>query len=156
MATRRCRGPRRSGRADAEHHRYLLCGTVPYSPPPGANRCRLSDLPALAAPHPGRPAPAVGEIRRSTDYALFWSLSFVVTADTWHAIGGLREEYEGYGGEDTDYGQKARAAGAPLTWVGGAPAFHQHHHPVCDPPVSHLHDILRNAETFTADGAGGR
>ncbi|MFD5200550.1 glycosyltransferase family 2 protein [Streptomyces sp. NPDC058375] len=131
----------------AEHHRSLLCGTVSYLPPPGPDGYRLSDLPVLAAPHPGRPAPAAGEIRRSADYALFWSLSFAVTADTWHAIGGFCEEYEGYGGEDTDYGQKARAAGVRLMWVGGAPAFHQHH-PVSDPPVSHLHDILRNAETF--------
>ncbi|MEU3701636.1 hypothetical protein AB0E82_05040 [Streptomyces anulatus] len=62
-------------------------------------------------------------------------------------MGGFCEEYEGDGGEDTDYGQRARAAGVPLTWVGGAPAFHQYH-PVSDPPVAHLRDILRNAETF--------
>ncbi|MFE4378780.1 glycosyltransferase family 2 protein [Streptomyces cyaneofuscatus] len=131
----------------AEHRRSLLCGTVSYLPPPGLHGYRLAELPALAEPHPGRPAPATEELRRSEDYALFWSLSFAVTADTWQAVGGFCEEYEGYGGEDTDFGQRARAAGVPLTWVGGAPAFHQYH-PVSDPPVAHLRDILRNAETF--------
>ncbi|MEU1175945.1 glycosyltransferase family 2 protein [Streptomyces microflavus] len=131
----------------AEHRRSLLCGTVSYLPPPGPYGYRLAELPTLAEPHPGRPAPAVGELRWGEDYALFWSLSFAVTADTWHTIGGFCEEYEGYGGEDTDFGQRARAAGVPLTWVGGAPAFHQHH-PVSDLPVAHLRDILRNAETF--------
>ncbi|WP_329152217.1 galactosyltransferase-related protein [Streptomyces anulatus] len=132
---------------DPGHRRSLLCGTVSYLPPPGPYGYRLSELGELAEPHPGRPVPAPGELRRSEDHALFWSLSFAVTAETWHAVGGFCEEYEGYGGEDTDYGQRARAAGVPLTWVGGAPAFHQHH-PVSDPPVTHLHDILRNAETF--------
>ncbi|MEU2068033.1 glycosyltransferase family 2 protein [Streptomyces anulatus] len=128
-------------------HRSLLCGTVAYLPPPDPAGYRLADLHTLAEPHPGRPTPGAGEIHRNTEYALFWSLSFAVTADTWHAIGGFCEEYEGYGGEDTDYGQRARSAGVPLTWIGGAPAFHQHH-PVSSPPVAHLHDILRNAEIF--------
>ncbi|MGW6714461.1 glycosyltransferase family 2 protein [Streptomyces globisporus] len=137
----------RQAALDSEHRRSLLCGTVSYLPPPGPYGYRLSELPALAKPHPGRPVPAPGELRRSEDHTLFWSLSFAVSAETWHAVGGFCEEYEGYGGEDTDYGQRARAVGVPLTWVGGAPAFHQHH-PVSDPPVQHLHDILRNAETF--------
>ncbi|MYT82449.1 Glycosyltransferase, GT2 family [Streptomyces sp. MnatMP-M77] len=132
---------------DAEHRRTLLCGTVSYLPPPGPHGYPFSELGKLAEPHPRRPAPAPGELLRSEDYTLFWSLSFAVTTETWHAVGGFCEEYDGYGGEDTDYGQQARVAGVPLTWVGGAPAFHQHH-PVSDPPVAHLHDILRNAETF--------
>ncbi|MFD3851644.1 glycosyltransferase family 2 protein [Streptomyces microflavus] len=137
----------RQASLELTHHRSLLCGTVSYLPPPGPAGYRLSDLATLAEPHPSRPTPATGEILRSTDYELFWSLSFAVTADTWHAVGGFCEEYEGYGGEDTDYGQRARSAGIPLTWVGGAPAFHQHH-PVSSPPVAHLHDILRNAAIF--------
>ncbi|MFF3487994.1 glycosyltransferase family 2 protein [Streptomyces sp. NPDC002701] len=132
---------------DPAHQRSLLCGTVAHLPPPGPAGYRLRELPALAGPHPARPAPAPGETRAGTDHTLFWSLSFALTADTWHAVGGFGEEYEGYGGEDTDYGQRARAAGVRLTWVGGAPAFHQYH-PVASPPVGHLHDILRNAEIF--------
>jgi N-acetylglucosaminyl-diphospho-decaprenol L-rhamnosyltransferase len=34
-----------------------------------------------------------------------------------------------------------------LTWVGGAWAYHQHHASP-DPPVQHLHDIIRNAAIF--------
>ncbi|MDQ1035636.1 hypothetical protein QFZ75_002052 [Streptomyces sp. V3I8] len=132
---------------DPAHHRSLLCGTVAHLPPPGPAGYRLADLPALAEPHPARPVPAPHETLDAADHTLFWSLSFALTADTWHAVGGFCEEYEGYGGEDTDYGQRARAAGVRLTWVGGAPAFHQYH-PVTSPPVGHLDDILRNAGIF--------
>jgi hypothetical protein len=34
-----------------------------------------------------------------------------------------------------------------MRWIGGAHAFHQFH-PVSDPPVQHLYDIVRNAEIF--------
>lgn len=70
-------------------------------------RLRRSGQPAAAGrssqprrgPHPARPHPA---------------------------LGGFRESYRGYGGEDT---------------------FHPYHR-VSDPPVEHLDDILRNAEVF--------
>ena len=65
----------------------------------------------------------------------------------WQRVGGFDETYTGYGGEDTDFGQRARAAGLDLQWVGGADAYHQHH-PVSDPPVEHLDDILRNGRRF--------
>ncbi|MEW2166655.1 galactosyltransferase-related protein [Streptomyces sp. NPDC007084] len=132
---------------DPAHRRSLLCGTVAYLPPPGPLGYRLDSLATLADPHPGRPDPPPGETVEGTDHTLFWSLSFALTADTWHAVGGFCERYEGYGGEDTDYGQQARAAGVRLLWTGGAPAFHQYH-PVSRPPVGHLHDILRNAAVF--------
>ena len=47
----------------------------------------------------------------------------------------------GYGAEDTDLGQRFRALGLGLGWVGDAPAYHQHH-PVSDPPVEHVADIF--------------
>ncbi|MBW8486996.1 glycosyltransferase family 2 protein [Actinomadura parmotrematis] len=125
----------------------LLCGTVAYLPPPGEGGYRLADLPGLAPPHPARPAPAPGEVLRDGDHDLFWSLSFALTARTWREIGGFCEEYTGYGGEDTDFAQTARARGVPLWWTGGAPAYHQHH-PTSSPPVQHLDDILRNAAVF--------
>ena len=37
--------------------------------------------------------------------------------------------------------------GFAIAWVGGADAYHQHH-PVSDPPVEHVDDILRNGEMF--------
>ncbi|MGZ5403789.1 MAG: glycosyltransferase family 2 protein, partial [Nocardioides sp.] len=53
----------------------------------------------------------------------------------------------GYGAEDTDFAQRARRAGATMWWVGGALAHHQWH-PVSDPPVEHLDDVVRNANLF--------
>jgi hypothetical protein len=120
----------------------VSCGTVAYLPPDPAR-----DLAAAAAPHPARPAPRDGEVIPGGDHRLFWSLSFAITATAWERVGGFDETYSGYGGEDTDFGQRARAAGLDLHWVGGADAYHQHH-PVSDPPVEHLDDILRNGARF--------
>jgi N-acetylglucosaminyl-diphospho-decaprenol L-rhamnosyltransferase len=127
------------------HARALLCGMVSYLPPPPPAGYDLSSLPV--DPHPARPAPPEGQVLVSTDYQLFWSLSFALTAATWARIGGFCTDYRGYGGEDTDFGQLARAAGVTLRWVGGAHAFHQHH-PVSEPPVEHLRDIVANAQIF--------
>ena len=125
----------------------LLCGPVTYLPPRPPRGYPATGLGALAAPHPARPAPRDGVLRHGGDHAMFWTLSFAVTAATWRRVGGFCEEYVGYGAEDTDYGQLARRAGVGLCWVGGADAFHQHH-PTATPPVQHLNDILRNAAIF--------
>jgi GT2 family glycosyltransferase len=125
----------------------LLCGPVSYLPPRPRGGYRLGTLPHLAAPHPARPAPAAGEVLRGGDHNLFWSLSFALTAGTWHRIGGFCEEYEGYGGEDTDFASSAAEAGVDVWWLGGADAYHQHH-PVNDPPTRHLDDILRNGALY--------
>jgi len=74
-------------------------------------------------------------------------LSFAVTTSVWKRIGGFCTDYTGYGGEDTDYGQRAADVSVGLRWVGGAHAFHQFH-PISDPPVEHLGDIVTNAVTF--------
>jgi hypothetical protein len=124
----------------------VLSGPVAYLPA-SAKGTNSSTWPALATPHPARPAPMPGEVLLGEDPNLFWSLSFALTAQTWRRIGGFCEEYEGYGGEDTDYIRLALNAGASLWWVGGAVAFHQHHKSQ-SPPVGHLDDILRNAEIF--------
>lgn len=127
----------------------VLCGPVTYLPPPPPEGYDLARLHAAADPHPARPAPSPGDVRRSDAHELFWSLSFATTPVTWERCGGFDEAYVGYGGEDTDFGQRARAAGVDLAWVGGADAFHQHH-PVSRPPVEHLDDILRNGALFHA------
>jgi GT2 family glycosyltransferase len=141
--------PRMVGRyleASDEAPGDLLCGPVHYLDPPSANGYDLDELPSPTG-HPARPVPAANHLVRKGDHELFWSLSFAVTARTWREIGGFDECYEGYGGEDTDFGQRAKARGVELTWVGGAWSFHQHH-PTNDPPTQHLRDILRNAELF--------
>jgi GT2 family glycosyltransferase len=128
-------------------HRHLLCGPVAYLPPKPQHGYPIAGLSQIADPHPARPAPAPGRTLDTADHQLFWSLSFAVTAHLWCDLGGFCEDYTGYGGEDTDFGQIARTAGIGIRWVGGAIAYHQFH-PVNDPPVEHLDDILRNARLF--------
>ncbi len=145
-------GPKLLGRyhdavVDPDHRDALLCGPVTYLAPPLDVGGYPTTLDHLINPHPARPAPRDGDVIASSDYELFWSLSFALTASTWRHIGGFCERYRGYGAEDTDFGQMARAVGVPMRWVGGAHAFHQFH-PVSDPPVEHLHDIVRNAAIF--------
>jgi GT2 family glycosyltransferase len=102
-----------------------------------------------AASTGARPVPKPGEVAAEPRVERFWSLAFAVTPETHARIGGFDEGYAGYGAEDTDYAFRARAAGVGLSWVGGAWAHHQHH-PVSDPPVEHLEDIVRNARRFRA------
>jgi N-acetylglucosaminyl-diphospho-decaprenol L-rhamnosyltransferase len=132
---------------DPAHKDALLCGPVTYLPPPPVGGYDLATLPAMVRPHPARPTPTGEQVLASTDYGLFWSLSFAVTADTWNRIGGFCTTYCGYGAEDTDFGQLAAATGVTMRWVGRAHAFHQFH-PVSDPPVEHLSDIVVNARIF--------
>ena len=115
----------------------LLCGPVAYEPASAGP----------ARPHPARPLPPEDGLRRGGDHRLFWSLSFALTAATWARIGGFCEDYVGYGGEDTDFGQTARARGVDLVWVGGAWATHQHHDSA-PPPQRHRAAILANARRF--------
>ncbi|MET0475627.1 MAG: galactosyltransferase-related protein [Mycobacterium sp.] len=130
-----------------DHRSAVLCGPVTYLPAPGPTGYDLAQLEAETNPHPARPAPGPDEVVVGTEYELFWSLSFAVTAAVWHAIGGFCEQYTGYGGEDTDFAQKAAARDITMRWVGAAHAFHQHH-PISDPPIEHLHDIVVNALIF--------
>lgn len=132
---------RAAGTTDAQ--KLLFCGPVTYLPAD-------HDLRALESstdPHPARPNPAVGNLLVDDEVTLFWSLSFAITAANWRAIGGFHTGYRGYGGEDTDFAMTASAKGFRLCWVGGAHAYHQWH-PVSDPPVEHIDDILRNAAVF--------
>ncbi|OKJ65692.1 sugar transferase [Streptomyces sp. CB02009] len=125
----------------------LLCGAVAYLPPPPEGGYRLDALADMAPPHAARPAPGTGEVVRGGDPRLFWSLSFALTARTWKRVGGFCEDYTGYGGEDTDFAAEATRRGVDLWWVGGAPAYHQHH-PTQRPPVDHIDDILRNGALY--------
>ena len=102
---------------------------------------------APADPHPARPVPPEDERDPGGDHTLFWSLSFAITRDAWRRVGGFCEGYIGYGGEDTDFGQRARAAG-----LGPALGRRSGRVPPApsrsDPPVEHLDDILRNGALF--------
>ncbi|WP_307797224.1 glycosyltransferase family 2 protein [Williamsia soli] len=126
-----------------EGERLLFSGPVTYLPP----QADLGDLAALTDPHRARPNPDAGVVILDTEMTLFWSLSFALSAANWQMLGGFSTAYEGYGGEDTDFAMSAAAHYFRLAWVGGAHAYHQYH-PVSDPPVEHLDDILRNARIF--------
>lgn len=136
-----------AGRTPAVPSPRVLAGAVHYLAPPrsgaGYTRAELE----RSAPHPARPVPADESCVRASDVRLFWSLSFAVTVTDWHLVGGFDEAYEGYGGEDTDFALRVDDTGGELWWLGGAAAYHQYH-PVADPPVQHLADIVRNANRF--------
>ena len=130
----------------------LLCGPVAYLPARGPGH--LTGGPGAASrggprrtrhARPRHPEQVVAA--DPSQWWLFWSLSFAVTAPDWTRFGGFCEEYRGYGGEDTDVAATVRSLGGSLFWVGGAEAHHQHH-PVQDPPVHHLEAIVRNAAVF--------
>ncbi|MCH5641227.1 glycosyltransferase family 2 protein [Gordonia sp. ABSL49_1] len=122
----------------------LYCGPVTYL---SERQSVAGDVTQHTDPHPARPAPERGRIVVDDDLDLFWSLSFAVTASAWRRLPGFHEGYRGYGGEDTDFSMIARRRGFRIAWVGGADAYHQYH-PVSDPPVEHIDDIMRNASLF--------
>ena len=62
-------------------------------------------------------------------------------------LGGFDERFTGYGGEDTDFAERARLAGLPVWWTGDATAFHQDHGGG-GLPTQHLVAIVRNASLF--------
>jgi GT2 family glycosyltransferase len=125
----------------------LVCPQALYLGPEDARGAWTeAELIAAGRPHPARVFPDVG-FRRETNYGLFWSLAFGVRRTTFDRIGGFDEAFTGYGGEDTDFGFHAKQLGVPLLFAGGDVVFHQHH-PVSDPPVEHLGDIVRNAQVF--------
>jgi GT2 family glycosyltransferase len=135
--------------AFARRQTHVLSGPVWYLPPgvPAAGALPTPAELAGLGPHAARPAPEAGALQDEPRHELFWSLSFAVSPPVHARIGGFDERYVGYGAEDTDYAQRASAAGVGLTWVGGADAYHQHH-PVSSPPVEHLSDIVRNAALY--------
>ena len=121
-------------------------GPVTYLPP-SPSGYDLGSLASMDDPHPARPAPEPGEHQLGAAPDLFWSLSFALHRQAWLGTGGFCEDYVGYGGEDTDFGQTIVAAGLGLGWNGTARAYHQHHESH-DPPLQHVDDILRNGRLF--------
>lgn len=130
-------------------HDALICADIRYLGPDDARgEWEEADLLSRAQGHPVRQFPANG-VRQEENAGLFWSLAFALHRQRFSDLGGFDEAFIGYGGEDTDFGFRARAAGLPLLFMGGAGAFHQYHD-VFDPPLQHLNDIVRNASLFRA------
>ena len=125
----------------------LVCPQALYLGPDDARGAWTeAELAAVGRPHPARMFPEVG-LRQEMNYGLFWSLAFGVRRTTFDRINGFDEAFTGYGGEDTDFGFRAKELNVPLVFAAGDVVFHQHH-PVSDPPVEHLGDIVRNAQFF--------
>jgi GT2 family glycosyltransferase len=124
----------------------LICPEVRYLGPDTTHLHTDSALERASVTHPVRGFPDDG-CRIEPNAGLFWSLAFGIRRRTFEALGGFDEGYEGYGGEDTDFGYRARESGVPLIFLGGTGAFHQHHG-VMSPPLHHLRDIVRNSNRF--------
>lgn len=140
-ATDDCDGP-------GEAMPVIWSGPVHYLPPLEQGRTSYTDTDlAMSRPHAARPVPEDDRLLDEPRLELFWSLSFALTATTWHRLGGFCEDYVGYGAEDTDLARVLRREGGRLTWVGGATAYHQHH-PTTVPPIQHVAPIVRNANVF--------
>lgn len=133
--------------AALEQHAALICAEVLYLGPDDARGPWTEEgLSAHATPHPIRPFPSIG-IRAEENAGLFWSLAFGISRSRFHDLGGFDEAFTGYGAEDTDFGFRAKDAGIPLLFMGGAGAFHQYHES-SEPPLRHFDDIVRNAQLF--------
>ena len=121
----------------------IAMATVRYLP---AGPIVESDFAARATTHPSRPVDPEPMSPARSEH--FWSLAYAVRrATALDRIGGFDPAYVGYGGEDTDFALKAERAGVPIVWLGGPPAYHQHHRSL-SPPVQHLAAIVRNAVIF--------
>lgn len=125
----------------------VVSGRVQYLPEGMTDAEHTPEVAArLGRDHAARVLPPPGELV-AADPRMLWSLSMACTVATWNAAGGFDERYVGYGGEDTDFGQRIAAVGGGLWWLGGAAAYHQHH-PSQSPPVQHARAIARNANIF--------
>ncbi|KQR71589.1 glycosyltransferase family 2 protein [Rhizobium sp. Leaf341] len=99
--------------------------------------------------HPSKPVfPPIG-VAEEPDSGQLWGLSFALRKATWASLGGMDEDFYGYGGEETDLARRASKAGLRTYRVGGARAYHQHH-AVHIPPLQHFDHILRNASLYHA------
>ena len=132
----------------------LLCGPVRYlrrgwSDDVADRQLGPVELGERSDRHPVRPELAPDHLVVAEDHERFWSLAFGVAASVWSDLGGFDEAYVGYGGEDTDFALRARAAGVSLAWFGGGTAFHQWH-PATRHDPERVPEIVANARRFRA------
>ena len=126
----------------------LMMGEVMYLPG-GATRDGLDfdRFDQVAVLHSDRRGPPAEGLEPCGDYRCFWSLNFAMHRRDFRRSGGFDERFEGYGGEDTDFGRNLDFRGIALNWIRGARVYHQHH-PHHMPPVHHIASVVRNAELF--------
>ena len=124
-------------------------GDVLYLPPGDPGSLDDDALDQRGVRHPTKPVLASDDIRATPDHGELWGLSFALARSAWDAAGGMDERFVGYGGEETDFAARLKAAGLSMAWIGGARAYHQHH-PIHVPPLQHFDTIVRNARLFRA------
>ena len=121
---------------------------VLYQPPMSANDILDYDrMNAIGVRHPAKPALEENTVRVEPDYGQLWGLAFGCRDSSWKKAGGMDERFYGYGGEETDFAFRLERESIKLYWLGGARAYHQHHH-VHIPPYQHFPAIIRNARQF--------
>ena len=142
-ARRALRGGGRHGAAGPGGRRpTVLAGCRPLpaaSPAAGRSGTRQRNS-SSRGPHPARPEPRPDQVSAADDPLLFWSLSFAITAQDWLTLGGFDEDYEGYGGEDTDFAMRLTAHGRTAA-LGGRrivlPPAPRRRGPAASPPRGH-------------------
>ena len=124
----------------------LMMGDIYYLPPQVTyDTWTYALLRERAIPHPTRPV-IRQLVQQEERYELFWTLNFAIPRQVFDQLGGLDEQYQGYGAEDTDFAFTARQLDIPFALC-AARCYHQHH-PVYRPPLQHFIDIVANARYF--------
>ena len=132
----------------ARTHGGVRLGEVYYLPPDGIDvPIDFAVLDRVGQRHPAKPPLADNAVVPVPDHGELWGLSFAISASDWRRSRGMDERFVGYGGEETDFAARLKAAGVPMAWVGGARAYHQYH-PVHQPPLHQFDHIIRNARLF--------
>lgn len=126
----------------------IFMGEVAYLPSSAdTGHLDFENFDRLGCKHSERAGPPLAQLGECRDYRQFWSLNFALQADEFRGTGGFDEQFDGYGGEDTDFARSVTAAGLPIWWVRNAKAYHQYH-PHHMPPVHHLDSVIANAHRF--------
>lgn len=136
--------------AAAELENGVVMGEVGYLPQGSTDKgIDYERFEKQAVKHSERAGPPSEAIEKCDDYRCFWSLNFALTMSLFERLGGFDDRYDGYGGEDTDFGRTVVSKGHSLWWARGAKAYHQYH-PHHMPPVHHIDSVLRNSARFEA------
>jgi len=120
---------------------------LPADAPGYTGDCAVLDR--VGEPHVSKLRFPLQGIEEEPDGGQLWGLSFALRKAAWQAIGGMDEQFFGYGGEETDFAASAARAGYKTYRVGQARVYHQHHS-ISIPPMHHFKHIVRNAQLFRA------
>jgi GT2 family glycosyltransferase len=131
-----------------KQEKAVYLGEVQYLPQkPIKQPLSFENLDSLAQKHAARPSFDFERIMPVDSYTQLWGLSFAIHKETYFKVGGMDEDYLGYGGEETDFALKLEHYSIPMYWCAQAKAYHQWHKTNAA-PVEHLTSIIHNATLF--------